>query len=54
MRNQYISKAEYQSPQAEIFEMRVERGFEMSGSQEPEANHGTEGLANSSREYVFN
>ena len=47
-------KTEYQSPQTEILEVRVERGFAMSGSQEHEANHGTEGLANSSREYVFN
>ena len=47
------TKTEYQSPQAEVLEVRVERGFVGSGNM-PEPERGTEGLSNSNREYTFN
>ena len=37
-------KAEYEAPQMEILEARVERGFQASGNPEPAASNGTEGL----------
>ena len=51
-----INKTEYQTPQADVIEVRVERGFEGSGTDapDPETPHGTEGLQNSGREYTFN
>ena len=50
------SNPEYQAPQTEILEVRVERGFEGSGTgtPDPDIPHGTEGLSNSGREYTFN
>ena len=40
-----IVKSEYEAPQMEIFEVRVERGFQVSGNPEPEpVSNGTEGL----------
>ena len=40
-----IVKSEYEAPQMEIFEARVERGFQVSGNPEPEpVENGTEGL----------
>ena len=52
--NKENSNPEYQAPQAEILEVRVERGFLGSGSDNPEPVRGTEGLSNSGREYTFN
>ena len=38
-------KSEYQAPQTEVIEARVERGFQVSGNPEPEpVENGTEGL----------
>ena len=44
MFNKTQIKAEYEAPQVEILEARVERGFQVSGSPAPETSNGTEGL----------
>lgn len=45
-------KKEYQTPQTEVFEARVERGFQVSGTPE-DAEKGTERLTESGHEYTF-
>ena len=37
-------KAEYEAPQMEILEARVERGFQVSGTEPEPVSNGTEGL----------
>ena len=39
-----IIKSEYEAPQAEVIEARVERGFQASGSPEQKPTNGTEPL----------
>ena len=39
-----IVKSEYQAPQAEVIEARVERGFQASSSPEHQPTNGTEPL----------
>ena len=45
MFNKTQIKAEYEAPQVEILEARVERGFQVSGTEPEPVSNGTEGLA---------
>ena len=46
------NKKEYDTPQIELIEARVEKGFQMSGgAAEPQTTGGTEGLTNSGNNY---
>ena len=46
-------KSEYEAPQMEIFEARVERGFQVSGTEPEPVSNGTEGLGERSTAAQF-
>lgn len=53
MFNKTQSKSEYEAPQIEVFKICVERGFHISGHQQPETINCTENVTTSSNVSYF-